>query len=83
MRKESKYCDYCEQPVKLNNRKVQNENGFTICIGYSKGGWGNRKDFVRDHSAEICDYCFEQVKNKAKEMKELIKKLKQSKFPEY
>lgn len=79
----NKYCDYCEKPIKLENKQVQKENGFTICIGYSRGGWGKRKDFVRDHSVEICDPCFELVEKKAKEMKELIAKLKKSKFPKY
>lgn len=83
MWKQNKYCDYCEKPIKIENKKVENENGFTICIGYSRKGWGNRKDFVRDHAVEICDSCFAQVEKKAKEMKSLIAKLKKSTFPKY
>ena len=71
MKKYTEHCDFCEK--EFDNDK----NGFCVKIGYSKGGWGNRSDFVKNTSGEICDGCFLRVSKLSIEMNELIHELNQ------
>jgi hypothetical protein len=52
------YCDFCTTEI----TKDSGTNGFCIEIGYSKGGWGHRQDFIPNKQVEICDKCFNKVK---------------------
>lgn len=76
MRTENIYCDYCGKLTTSENFLKEKLNGFCIEIGYSKGGWGSRTDFVPKQSVEICDECFGKVGIKSNEFLNLIRSLK-------
>lgn len=62
--------------------KKEKKNGFCLVIGYSRGGWGERRDFIRHdvgspndephYSSEICDLCFNAIEKKVIELRELM-----------
>ena len=71
MKKYTEHCDLC------NKEFNRNKNGFCIEVGYSKGGWGFRKDFISKTSMEICDDCFGKLEEKAMLLLKTINELKQ------
>lgn len=57
MKKYTEHCDLCEE-------ELTNKNGFCIEIGYSKGGWGKRRDLVSKETIEVCLDCFKPLEKK-------------------
>lgn len=70
MKRYTEHCDLCGK--EFNNDK----NGFFIEIGYSKGGWGDRKDFVAPKSLEVCTCCFKTLEVGAILIKDAISDLR-------
>jgi hypothetical protein len=70
MQKYTEHCDLCKK--EFNNDK----NGFCIEIGYSKGGWGSRQDFIPKRAMDVCTNCFKQLEEKAIHMDGLIRELR-------
>jgi hypothetical protein len=66
------YCDFCKKITTQEDKKLEPLHGFRVELGYSRGGWGSRQDFVRPQSAEICSECFGKVEVKAREMEATI-----------
>lgn len=58
-------CPICEQPIevtkhgKVLDRRSRKE-GCKIELGFSRGGWGFRQDWL-NFSGEICGECFDEV----------------------
>jgi hypothetical protein len=76
-------CPVCGKIVALEKgmrtQKIESVHG--ICwdkIGYSIGGWGFRRDFVYAFSGEVCEDCFNALKTKINEFKEVFDKRKNS-----
>jgi len=68
MDKVTEHCDLCEIEFSLETGK----NGFCATIGYSKNGWGNRRDFVRRMSGEFCDSCFSKLAKPSKKLRKVL-----------
>ena len=60
------YCDFCGK--EFNHDK----NGFTIQVGYSKGGWGNRKDIIPKSDYEICNECLKKLSKQVAVIKNIL-----------
>ena len=73
MRKYTEHCDLCEKEI----TKESGREGFCLDLGYSRGGWGRRGDFIPKFSGEICNECFEPIKKKSEELCKTINNLKQ------
>ena len=73
MRTENIYCDYCKKMTTAEGVKKETLHGSLVELGYSLGGWGNRRNFVNPHTVEICTDCFNSVKKKADELAQAIK----------
>lgn len=76
-------CPICGKIVALEKgfrtQKLEQVNG--ICwkdIGYSIGGWGSRRNFMREFSGEVCKDCFNALESKINELKEVFDKRKNS-----
>lgn len=70
-------CPICTKTVafEVNGKKQKIESVNGICwsnIGYSIGGWGNRRDIIKDFSDEVCKDCFRALRTKINELKEVI-----------
>lgn len=69
MRIYTEHCDLCKKEFE------NDKHGFCLEIGYSKGGWGHRQDFTPKMNIEVCNSCFEVLKQKAMQLDETIKRL--------
>lgn len=81
MKTENVYCDYCKKKTTDSGKLIHRINGFTATLGYSIGGWGTRRDFIKDHTVEICDDCFSEIEKVCENLVQDIKLLKRSKKP--
>lgn len=54
MIKHIELCDYCG--VEFSGKT--GKNGFCAEVGYSKHGWGRRRNFFHKVSWEVCDKCY-------------------------
>lgn len=70
MNKCTEHCDLCEKEFE------NDKNGFCLEIGYSKGGWGIRQDFTPKRTMEVCNNCFKELKEKAMQLDETIRRLR-------
>lgn len=71
-------CPICEKIVALqrgySTQKIERVNG--LCwdeFGYSLGGWGSHKNFMRSFRGEVCEECFQIIKIKIDELQQTIK----------
>ena len=76
MRTENVYCDLCKKMTTSEGNEIEKLNGFSVEIGYSKGGWGSRRDFIRSQSIEVCNDCFKTLEDKSIELSNVILKCK-------
>lgn len=57
-------CDVCGRPLShydarsREQRDHTRKEGLKIELGYSRGGWGRRQDWL-DFSGEVCGECFD------------------------
>ena len=66
-------CCLCK--IEIGKGTGNSKNAFCSEIGYSLGGWGFRKDFVKKMNMEVCGKCFEQLKEKSIALNDTINKL--------
>lgn len=71
-------CGICEKIVALENgwkkQKIHHINGLSISkIVYSAGGWGRAETMMYGFSEEVCDECFNIIKEKINELNQVIK----------
>ena len=65
MKTENLHCDYCGKTTTYMGVAKEPLHGFVVELGYSKGGWGERRDFVSEHKVELCTDCFGIVRDKS------------------
>lgn len=76
MKKYTLHCDYCDKEI----TEKSDLNGFKIELGFSLGGWGNRRNFIDIHSVEICNACFKHVEELGINFHKTIRNLRQKRF---
>lgn len=76
-------CPVCKKITSLEKgfkkEKIEQVNG--ICwsdIGYSIGGWGRRRNFIHSFSGEVCNECFNDLKNMIDKFNEVFQKRRNS-----
>ncbi len=52
--------------------------GLSLHAGYSKGGWGQRQDFINDWSGEVCVECWDKLEPLIRELKTKFDALRNS-----
>lgn len=78
-------CPVCNKVVAIEGptkkEKIEPVNG--ICwsdIGFSKGGWGSRENFIQSFSREVCISCFDQLSEKIVDLRNVYSSLKNSNY---
>lgn len=59
-------CDLC-------GSVMTEKNGLTIEIGYSKGGWGQRRNWL-NWSGEVCPECFDVARVQTRTFRDTVLK---------
>lgn len=64
-RYEVQTCARCDRPISCSDNlkdrmPLQPRMGLCITIGYSDGGWGQRRNHV-DYSREVCQDCYNEA----------------------
>jgi len=57
-------CDLC-------GSVMTEKNGLVIQVGYSKGGWGQRRNWL-NWSGEVCPECFELARVQTKTLRDTV-----------
>lgn len=68
MKTQNVYCDYCKKKTTSDDKKIEETHGLVIEAGYSKNGWGDRKDFFKKQQVEVCTECFDETGFKIAEL---------------
>lgn len=75
MKLEMEFCPICQTPLIMDGKKVRDMCGLAIHINTSLGGWG-RAYCTINFSEEVCDECFEAVKEKYLPLLQVFKERK-------
>lgn len=70
-----KRCDCCNLPLEEGSQKLNKYNGLCIEIGYSIGGWGDRRNFIKK-SMELCIPCYDKLTPHIASLDDAISKIK-------
>lgn len=71
-------CDICGHPLQSADgrdgakRTYMRKEGLVIEIGYSRGGWGYRRDAVK-FSGEVCGECFDTAETVLRAVRDFIR----------
>lgn len=68
-------CDLCGQQldgyIGRRHQTLNPKNGLCITVGYSLGGWGQRKNHI-EFSGEVCIPCYERIMPAVRALKEAM-----------
>jgi hypothetical protein len=69
-------CPICGKIVALGKDRMMEQlepvHGICYEFGYSMGGWGRCQNFITPFSGEVCNDCFNALKHKIDELKEVF-----------
>lgn len=57
MKTENEQCDYCKKVTTSFGKKKHDTDCLVLTIGYSRGGWGSRGDFINENPT-LCTECY-------------------------
>ena len=76
-------CPLCERVTAVTKhgsvQKLCHVNGLTWGdIGFSIGGWGQRRNYLAAFTGEVCEDCFTSVSEKINQLKDHVESIKGS-----
>ena len=75
-------CTLCDAPIQMNanqgfvslnvERQYRRREAVHLDLGYSRGGWGRRQQWLTFSSEIVCGECFDQIEKLIKPLQEFI-----------